>query len=128
MSLEADVRNYLRTDETLMGLLNDDEKRVNMEWSGDARASHVTLFRAGGNMNAHYPHDYPVVVVHCYGSTRPAAADLSEAVALSMRRLSQADAPLLSASVESVNWLPTPEGVARYIVTTVVTAQLAASA
>jgi hypothetical protein len=125
MSVEQLTRDYLRTDETLMGLLNGDEKRLNMEWSGDLRASHVTLYRAGGNMDDYLPHDHPVIAIHCYGSTRPAAADLAEASALAMRRLTQADDPLLSASVESINYLPTPEGVARYVITTVVVAQLA---
>jgi len=125
MSLEAQVRDYLRADETLMGLVNGDEKRVNMDWTGNMAASHVTLYRAGGNMSDYLPHDHPAIAVHCYGSTRPAAADLAEASALALRRMTQADSPLLSASVESIVYLPTPEGVARYVVTTVVTAQLA---
>jgi hypothetical protein len=125
VSIEGTVRDYLRTDTTVMGLLNNDPKRLNMDWSGDVRASHVTLYLAGGDYSAYLPHQHPVLAIHAFGSTRPAAADLAEAVALAMRSLSQADTPLLSASVESVNWLPTPEGVARYVITTVVVAQLA---
>jgi hypothetical protein len=128
VSVEAQVRDYLRADTTLMGLVNGDEKRVNMEWSGNMAASHVTLYRAGGNMDDYLPHDHPAIAIHCYGSTRPAASELAETAALALRRMSQANDPLLSASVESINYLPTPEGVARYVVTTVVTAQLALTA
>jgi hypothetical protein len=121
--MEAEVRDYLRTDETLMGLLNGDEARVNMDWNGNVQASHITLFRAGGNVNSYYPHDYPVVVIHCYGSTRPAAADLAYEVGRAIRDISAINTPLLDASVESIVYLPTTEGVARYVVTTVVTAR-----
>jgi hypothetical protein len=125
VSIEADVRDYLRGDSAVMGLLNGDITRLNMEWKGAMTATHVTVHLAGGDYSSYLPHQHPVIVAHCFGSTRPSAADLADAVALSMRRISQADAPLLSSSVESINWLPTPEGVARYVVTTVVTAQLA---
>jgi hypothetical protein len=124
VSTEAQVRDYLRANSTVMGLLNNDEKRLNMEWSGNMAATHVTLYRAGGDMHDYLPHDHPALAIHCYGSTRPSAADLAETVALALRSMSQADTPLLSASVESINYLPTPEGTARYIVTTVVTSQI----
>lgn len=126
MSTEALVRDFLRADETVMGLLNNDPKRLNMEWVGDLRATHATLYRAGGDLHDYLPTQSPVIVVQCYGSTRPAASGLAEAVAMSLRSMSQADTPLLSATVESIIWLPTPDGVARYVVTTVVTTQLAA--
>lgn len=127
-TFESEVRDYLRDDETLMGLLNGDEKRVNMEWTGNANASHVVLYRAGGNMAGHYPYDLPVVAIHCYGSTRPAAASLASEVARAMRDISMRNAPLCSASVESVLYLPTTDGVARYVVTTVVTARIGPTA
>lgn len=125
MSVEAQIRDYLRGDTNVMGLLNDDETRMNMEWKGAISATHVTLYRSGGAMHDYLPHDFPAVALHCYGSTRPSASTLAEAVARSLREMSAADTPLLSASVESINYLPTPEGTARYIVTTVVAAQLA---
>lgn len=126
--MEAELRDYLRGDEALMALLNNDEKRLNMDWTGDVRATHVTIFRAGGNINGYYPYDLPVLVAHCYGSTRPAAADLAYEVSRAIRAISMADSPLLSADVESVVYLPTTEGVSRYVVTTVVTTRFGPSA
>jgi hypothetical protein len=123
VSLEQDVRDYLRGKPALMALLNDDERRLNMDWSGDARATHVTLYRAGGQQDDYIPYETAVITLHTYGTTRPVAADLADAVALEMRRVTQADKPLLSASIESINWLPTADGGARYVVTTVVTAR-----
>lgn len=123
MSIEAVVRDYLRSRTDLMALVNGDAKRVNMEWSGDARSTRVNLFRAGGGQDDYTPLESAVVALHCYGSTRPAAADLADAVAREMRAVrSTPDSPLRSASVESLNWLPTTDGVARYVVTTSVTA------
>lgn len=128
MSTEAQVRDYLRGNATVMGLLNNDVARLNMDWAGNMAATHATLYRAGGAMDDYVPHDHPAIAVHCYGSTRPAASTLAETIGLALRSMSQADSPLLSASVESINYLPTPEGVARYVVITAVTAQLAAMA
>jgi hypothetical protein len=125
VTVEAQVRDYLRGQDSVMDLLNTDPLRLNMEWKGNMSATHVTLYRAGGAAHEYYPHHFPALAIHCYGSTRPAAAEVADAIALALRRVTQADSPLLSAAVESVNWLPTTDGVARYIVTTVVTAQLA---
>lgn len=124
-TLEADVRDYLRGSAPLMALLQNEPARLNLEWKGAMTATHVTLYRSGGAMSDYLPHDNPAIALHCYGSTRPAAADLSDMVARVLRQMSQVDTPLLSASVESVNYLPTPDGVARYVVTALVTAQLA---
>lgn len=122
MSVEAAVRDYLRADTILMGLLNDEERRVNMEWSGDPRASHVTLYRAGGNLHAYAPIDLPVITVHCYGSTRSSAATVADAVAAALNNVDNRSLPLTSGSVESINYLPTSDGAARYVVTGTVTA------
>ena len=125
MSTEAAVREYLRSRTGLMGLLNNDPKRLNMEWTGDARASRVNLYRAGGSQDSYVPIETAIITFHCYGTTRPAAADLADAVALEMRRVrTSPDSPLRSARVESLNWLPTSDGVARYVVTTVVTSMI----
>lgn len=121
MSAEQLVRDYLRGDDTLMALLTDDERRLNMEWSGDARASRVTLYRGGGRLNGYVPLDYPVVTLHCWGSTRSAASALAERVAVLMNDIDNRLTPLVSGEVESVTYLPTMDGVPRYIVTTSVT-------
>jgi hypothetical protein len=125
---EQEVRDYLRNDDVLMALLNGDVSRVNMDWSGNVSASHVVLYRAGGQRDGYRPLDTPVIVVHCYGSTRPAAATLASAVAASLQNMDSRATPLLDCNVESINYLPTTEGVARYVVTTSVTALIGAEA
>lgn len=125
---EIVVRDYLRDDDTLMGLLNGDETRLNLDWSGNLNATHITLYRAGGNQHDYMPLQSPVIVVHCYGSTRQAACGLGDQVAVTLRAASNANAPIDSASVESVIYLPTADGVARYIVTSVVTMHMALAA
>lgn len=122
MTSEAALRDYLRTDTELMGLLNNEERRVNMEWAGDTRATHVTLYRAGGNLHGYSPLDFPALTLHCYGSTRSSAAAVADAVAAAVNNIDNRHLPLTSGSVESVNYLPTQDGAARYVVTTTVTA------
>jgi hypothetical protein len=118
---EAEVRDYLRADDAVMALLNDDPKRLNMEWSGDMRATHVIVSRSGGGQHDYMPFDVPAMTIHCYGSTRPAAAAVASEIARSLKAVDPSHRPLCSATVESTLYLPTTEGVARYIVTTVVT-------
>jgi hypothetical protein len=123
VSLEATVRDYLRSRPNLMALVNGDVKRVNMEWTGPSQASRVNLYRAGGGQNDYVPIETAAITFHCYGSTRPAASDLADAVAREMRAIhSTPGSPLLSASIESHGLSYTPDGVARYVVTTSVTA------
>lgn len=122
-SFEAEVRDYLRADTIVMGLLNNDPKRLNMDWTGDMRATHVTLYRAGGNQQPYVPLDVPAIAVHCYGSTRSSAATVAAEIGRALKAMDQSDSPLCGASVESTVYLPTTDGVARYIVTTVVTAK-----
>jgi hypothetical protein len=122
VSMEAAVRDYLRTVPAVMGLLNNEERRLNMEWSGDARATRVTLYRAGGNLHGYAPLDFPVITFHCYGSTRSAAATVAEAVAAAVNNIDSRHLPLTSGSVESTTYLPTEDGAARYVVTSSVTA------
>lgn len=125
---EAEVRDYLRGRDEVMSLLNGDVRRLNLEWSGNTSATHVTVHRAGGSILDYVPIDAPAVVLSCYGSTRPAAAELAGLIAHAMREVSMRDLPLCSAAVESMNWLPTAAGVPRYVVSTVVTARFTPSA
>lgn len=126
--IEEQVRDYLRTVEPLMALLNDEDKRVNMDWTGDVRATHVTLFQAGGGPDVYLPIAQPTVTIHCFGSTRPAAARVASEVELAIWRLTGVHAPLLSGEVLSTVYVPTADGVARYVVTTSVTARMAVPA
>lgn len=128
-TFELELRDYLRDDTAVMAILNNDDSRMNMDYAGNEAATHVTISRAGGSMNGYYPFDYPVFSLNCHGSTRPAAAALTSAVTNSLRALSSVNVPLLTASVESVVYLPTtPDGVARYVVTTVVTSNMGLTA
>lgn len=122
-SVEAAIRDYLRADESVMSILVNEDRRMDMEWRGDPRAGHATINLAGGGFDDYVPLRTAVLYVNCYGGSRPAASSLAEAVALSVRRITLSDAPLASASVESVAWKPTPDGVPRYVVTAVVTAR-----
>ena len=124
MSLESDVRDYLRTRPALMALLNNEEARCNMEWAGNAKATHLTLYRAGGYQHDYAPIDQAAINFHCYGTTRSVAADLAEQLARELRAVSLAAAPLASASVVSLSYQPVQDGTARYIVVATVTSTL----
>jgi hypothetical protein len=128
MSIEILVRDYLRTDTALMGLLNDDPKRMNMDWIGDVRATHCTLYVAGGEYHRYLPVHHPLIVVHCFGSTRPAAAAVAEEVAHAVRSIHEGHRPLAAGEVLSLLYLPTTDGVSRYVVTTSVVTKLGLAA
>lgn len=122
-SPERLVIDYLRAEPSVMSLLVNEERRLDAAWQGDLRALHATVEQAGGDFDGYVPLRTGVMSVQCYAGSRPAASELAEAVALSLRDIDLSDAPLASASVESLLWKPTPEGVPRYVVTTVVTAR-----
>lgn len=125
---EIVVRDYLRTCDAVMALLNDETKRLNLDFSGNMAATHVTINLAGGGLHPYLPIGQPALQIHCFGSTRPAAAILASEVARALHEVSEAHAPLASAEVLSINFAPTTDGVARYVVTTSVVAKLKASA
>lgn len=120
-SPERLVVGCLRADSSVMSLLVDEDRRLDAAWQGDLRAIHATVEQAGGSFDAYAPLRSCVMFAKCYAGSRPAASELAEAVALSLRNVDQRSAPVLSATVESVAWTPTPEGVPRYTVTAVVT-------
>lgn len=126
--VEQDVRDYLRGVPSLMALLNGENDRLNIDYRGNPKATHITLYRAGGGFDDYLPHENPVVTLHCYGTTRSVAAGLAQAVAGALRAITQANDPLRSASVESINFEPTPDGTARYVVISLVTARLVQAA
>lgn len=126
--IEETVRDYIRTQSDVMELLNNDEKRVNIDWKGDMRSTHVTLYVGGGGPHEYLPLDNPLIIVHVFGSTRPAAARVAEVIGQAMWRMDAKAAPLLSARVLSTLYVPTTDGVARYVITTFVTARMAVTA
>ena len=128
MSVESDVRDYLRGRPALMQLLNDDPKRMNVDWQGEMRATHVTFYVAGGGFHGFMPLRTPVFNFHCYGSTRPACATVAEQLALEIRALTEAARPLASGEVLSTLFVPTSDGIPRYVVTTAVTVKLGVAA
>ena len=125
---EVLVRDYLRSVPYVMTLLNDEPPRINMDWKGDMRATHATLYVAGGEYHDYVPLHHPLIIVHCFGSTRPAAAQLAETIALAIRGIHEGHRPLASGDVLSVLYVPTTDGVARYIVTTFVVTKLGVAA
>lgn len=120
--IEIAVRDYLRSQPAVTSLLNDDPARLNIEWKGDVRATRITLYRSGGGLHYYVPLDHAALTLNVYGSTRPAAAQLADAVIGALWRVTNADEPLQCCEVESVFWLPASEGAARYVVITQVTA------
>lgn len=122
--IEESIRDYLRSRTSVMSLLNNDDKRCNIDWTGEAKAKHITIFRAGGPLHAYLPHQNPVVIIHCFAGSRSAAAELAEAVANALRSINQSHEPLRSCSVESLSYVPAVDGTARYSITSVVTSRL----
>lgn len=121
-TLEIEIRDYLRQQDEVMELLNDEPARLNLEWKGNLNATHVTLYRAGGGQHEYVPVDSPAVTLHIFGSTRPAAVAICDRICAALWRITNNDEPLQCGYVESVNWLPTSDGVARYVVVASVTA------
>jgi hypothetical protein len=128
MTPEIMVRDYLRSCPGVTRLLNEDSKRLNVDWSGDLRATHVTISLAGGGLHPYLPIQQPALQLHIFGSTRPAAASLASEVALALQQVSEAHSPLASAEVLSINFAPTTDGVARYLITASVVAKLGLAA
>lgn len=126
--IEIAVRDYLRSQPELMALLNDEESRLNLEWKGDLRATHVTLHLVGGERHYYLPVGSPALMVHCFGSTRLSAAQVTEAVEQALWTLDSRAAPLQCAEVVGTQFLPTPDGVSRYVVTTSVVTKVGLAA
>lgn len=127
-TVESEVRDYLRGRPELMGLLNGDVRRINMDWQGDMRATHVTLYRAGGPLHDYLPLENPLIILHVFGSTRPAAAEVAEKVNLALHDLDCRAKPLMSSQILSMLYVPTTDGVSRYVITTVVTRNMGLAA
>lgn len=127
-TIEVVVRDYLRAQPGVSSLVNDDPTRINLEWKGDARATRVVVYRTGGGQHPYLPLHQPVLTFSVYGSTRPAAAGLADAIVQALSRITQVNEPLQSCEVVSVSWVPAPEGAARYIVIAQVTAHTEAVA
>lgn len=131
-SVEAAMRDYLRGRPSLMALLNGEDARLNLEWTGNLKATHITLYRAGGGYDDYQPLQTVAITFHCHGTTRMVASDLAETLAAEVRRIVQGplndSVKAKSASVESLTWVPTSDGSPRYVVTTVVTATIPALA
>lgn len=119
--VEELVRDYLRADTGVMTLLDNEPKRMDVEYKGPIKATHVTLYRSGGYQTDYTPLDVALVTLHAYGTTRRMAATLADEVARAMRTLTSMARPLVSASVESLTYLPAGDGTARYAVTASVT-------
>jgi hypothetical protein len=99
-----------------------------MDFRGNLNATHVTLYQGGGGLHPYLPLQLPTIVLHCFGSTRSAAADLAAAVADAIRNVHEGHKPLATGEVLSVLYLPTPDGVSRYVVTTSVTVKVGLAA
>ena len=128
LPIEEVVRDYLRGDSELMTLLDNEPSRLNAEYKGNIKATHVTLYRAGGFMNEYVPIDSALVTFHCYGTTRSVAARLAEELARALRDITLYSWPLQTAAVQSIGYLPAGDGTARYVVTASVTRTLASAA
>lgn len=135
MSLEFALRDWLRTRSNVMDLLDADPRRLDLDWRGEERATHVVLYRDGGGQDLYTPTETGFFTLHCYGTTRKVASDLANAVAYELRRLQAAAlnnaVTAYWARVETLAWLPGNAGsqvIPRYVVTTSVMATTVAPA
>lgn len=125
MELDEQYRN--RTSNTLESrrVLSNDTRRIDLDYTGSG--SYVVLYRAGGGPASTYPQDRSIITFHCYGSTRHAAALLVGGLQVALQSLNET--PLNEqvhgngAAVQSVTWLPTSDGAARYVLIALVSAR-----
>lgn len=119
-AVEMGVRDWLRTESSLVALVGGDSRRIDIDYSGDKASTHLTLFRAGGGPSRKVPLDNAVLAFHCWGRGRGAALNLAtELINVLNTRTEVAlndTAWLRGCTVESSNWLPDPTGQPRYVV------------
>lgn len=116
---EFAVRDYLRTVPGVLARVSNDTRRIDLDYSGTG--TFLVLYRSGGGPYRGLPMDQAVLTLHCYGSTRHAAALLEAQAVLALQALS--NTPLndtvfaYGASILARGqWLP-DAGAARYVVT-----------
>lgn len=121
---ELAVRDWLRTKESLVSLLNGTGQ---IELVADPVLPCVSLYRAGGTTDSMIPLDRAVIRFDCWGTERSRAAAMNLQVALVDCLSAMASEPLgedvfgYNALIESVLWVPDEGGRSRYVVTALVT-------
>lgn len=114
---EKYIRDLARTFSSVLPLVSNDIRRIDIEYSGDCK-TFIIVHRAGGNVSEFVNYDEPTIVFNCYGSTRNNALNLSKALVeeLSLvRHKIVGDAYIASFGPASIAWIPDQQH-PRYVV------------
>jgi hypothetical protein len=128
---ELAVRDYLRTQASLIALLANDTRRIDFKAPADDRPC-IVIYRVGGFTSDYLPLDTATLAADCWGGSFKASLDLKTELKNSLSSIVSvmlnAETYGGSASVVSDLWTPDPGGRARHTVTFVVSARLTAAA
>jgi hypothetical protein len=128
MSVELDVRQWLRTNSAVVGQVVSGD-RVDFGYEGANPGTRIRLFRSGGGPDAIVNVDRALMTFQCFGSSRKAADDLAGVLVRELRRLhTSREHPLRVAEPAGPVWSPDEAGHAMYSVTALVTAKMTAPA
>lgn len=123
---EFAVRDWLRTVPSVLALVGNDVRRIDVDYSGSPDLTHVTMFRSGGALPEMLPFDDAVMTFLCWGKGRGSALTLATTLAETLRSTREvplnSSAYLRGARVESLFWNPSDDGIPRYAVIALVTA------
>ena len=117
---EMAVRDWARTVPEILAAVGNDARKIDVDYSGDAESTHLTMFQIGGAPDRYLPIDDVVMLFNCWGRGRGAALDLARAVSNAVWKTREIqmndDFYLRGAEILSTVWQPDPTGQARYVV------------
>lgn len=123
---ELAVRDWLRTVPSLVTLVGNDARKIDVDYSGSKDTAHITMFRSGGMPSVWVPLDEAVMTFLCWAKGRGSALTLATTLVDTLRDTREtalnADAWLRGSTVESINWAPDSDGTPRYAVIARITA------
>lgn len=116
---ELVIRDWARANAGILAAVGGDSRKIDVDYSGDAASTHLTMQRSGGAPDYWVPLDAVVMTFNCWGRGRASALTLATAVvtAVMTRGETQVDDALVRGGVvESNSYLPDPTGQHRYVV------------
>lgn len=116
---EMVIRDWARADTGILAAVGGDERKIDVDFSGDQDSTHLTMQRSGGAPDYWVPLDKVVMTFNCWGRGRFAAINLATAVVTSIMTRGETqidDAVVRGGFVESNSYLPDPTGQHRYVV------------
>ena len=78
--IEMGIRDMLRTKTELLSLLANDTRKIDLDYTGNAR-TYIVFYKAAGGMSRYVSTDDGIYTFHCYGASRHAAMSLATALA-----------------------------------------------